>query len=79
MLARKGGIIFLVRNERLDVRLFLRAIDDFVDDRSERGEICERDSREVKRLRENPDCFGESYLFRDIDPYLIPYLGRFLN
>jgi hypothetical protein len=67
-------ILFLVKGNRFERKLFLAVLDDFLEDRTERGLLTKRDSNEIELIRENMERYDRSYLRETISIYAIPFL-----
>jgi len=75
LLAKQGLIIFLVGTKgRLPLYSISYLLDDFIEQyEQESRTLTSRDYDEVDRIRQNPDLLIKSYLFFQIEPFLLPF------
>ena len=77
MLAWKGLIIFLVGGNRLNVKRISLVINDFLEDYIERGRMLAiMDLREIEAINGDSAYFTESYLFKKLVNYALPFFER---
>lgn len=77
MLAKKGLIIFLVRNNSISHYSLNFAFDDFIEQYEQESRLLtDEDLKELQRIRQDPCLLNGSYLLKRLEPFLLPFLER---
>jgi len=67
-------IIFLIRNRRLLLTRVSLILDDFLEEKSDF--LSKEDKREIEKIRNNYSSLFSSYLFKKIEPFVLPFYSR---
>jgi hypothetical protein len=77
LLAIKGLVTFLVKNSYLSHNSLSHALNDFLEQyQEELIFLSSQDYKEVSKIKQDPSLLTNSYLFKRIEPFLLPYYEK---
>ena len=76
-MAKKGLTIFLIKNSYISFYSINFALTDFLEQyKDENRYLNSRDLLEIENIRRKPKSLKKSYLFKKIEPFLLPFYER---
>lgn len=76
-MTRKSLITFLVFNSKLKVSKTNYVIQDFIEDKHEKGRFFNFDElKELRNIVLNGNDLTNSFMYEEIKPYVLPFLDR---
>jgi len=70
----RNFLIFLIKHKKLKLDRVQFVLDDFLEDKL--NTLSVREINEIERIRKKPERITSSYLFKQIEPSILPFYTK---